>query len=210
VSVTFIAQAVRIADDGSMLPLDGTDAVVTMHAGILCQVLDRIAHLKRKDEKQLFSWYFNGHDGTGRTAATAKHCFPPGEVLRSVQQVEQDLVKHPERYSLRWRFVWRDAGGMSHEVDHLPGVYRGRNCVLYFDDSGVWAKETDPGPREGVHHDLKKEAQVLVSLPKTGEDVTVQVQRITLWSELQDRFALFKRVCIRATRDGAVIFTSTG
>jgi len=80
-------------------------------------------------------------------------------------------------------------------------------CRLFADQDGVWGKEADPGPREGIHHELSKETQVVVQHVDGDEELVVTPRRHSLYDEHSSALAAMKLVCLRAIQERALLLT---
>ena len=210
--VRFIAQLARVGPDTEVLPLQGPEDRFGMSSYALYDLLEAVADRKGLvlREKESWPWYFGSHNGTGREAPSPANCFDPKTVLRSLQELERDLKRYEKATPGRWEFSWNDASGQTQRAEALQVVYRDRHCVLFGDEDGVWFKETDAGPRQGVHHKLGRPLEVVVRLPGASDDTVVGVRRISRFRDCEKELAAFKRLCIRAMDERALIFTSAG
>jgi hypothetical protein len=210
--VRFIVQVARVGSDKQVVPLEGPENRFGMSSSALYNLLEVVADRKGLvlREAETWPWYFGSHDGTGRHRPSPVNCFDPGVVLRSLQELERDLRKYEKATPGRWEFTWADSSGRWQQAEGLQVVYRDRNCLLFGDDEGVWFKETDAGPRQSVHHKLGRPLEVVVRLPGASDDTVVGVRRISHFRDCENDLASFKRLCIRAMEERALLFTSAG
>jgi hypothetical protein len=130
-------------------------------------------------------------------------------VLRSLQTIERELSRNRRRYGAGWRFVVANQDGEGVNVHNSSILYRGVRCRLFADATGVWARETDPGPREGIHHELSKETQAIIQQYEGGEELIVTPKRHSLYEEHAESLAAMKKVCLRAAQEKAHVLTES-
>jgi hypothetical protein len=207
--VSFAMQAVRPDGKGGVTPLAGSEPF-RARSSTLYEFLEPIECRKnvRSPLRSLFPWYDKAHDYSG--PPTPADCFRPKEVLESLQGIERELSRNSARYPATWLFWITTAADGKRSHRELTAIYRGRNCRLFSDEQGVWAMETDPGPRQGVHHDLKEAATVAAQLVPGGPDVTIALERVSLLTQHQKTLTEMKAICIRALQEGALVLTQMG
>jgi hypothetical protein len=214
VGVTFFADVVRVGPEGEIIRLDVPHAKFRMSSYSLYDLIEFVSDRKKVGpgrEAAIWPWYFGHHDGTGREAPSAKNCFDPAAVLQSLQELERDLTKYERKLPARWEFAWKERSGQEVRAPGLSVLFKGRNCRLLGDDEGPWAKEMDPGPRQGVHHSLKDASQVTVQFPgDPAADVVVTYTRISVLADSRRSLAEFKQTCISAMQERALVFTQAG
>lgn len=211
-SVGFHAQVARVTPEGQVLPLDGPENRWWMRSSDLYALLENVANRKGLvlREAETWPWYFGSHDGSGRQGPSPSNCFDPVAVRRSLQELERDLKRYDRTTPARWEFSWVDPAGIPQRADTVQVIHSARNCVLFGDEDGVWFKETDAGPRQGVHHKLGKPLEVVARLPSTTTDIVIGVRRISRYRDCENDLASFKRLCMRALDQKALVFTSAG
>jgi len=133
-------------------------------------------------------------------------CFQVAEVLGDLHDIERELARNWRKYSADWRFVLPgEAEDQVPDRIAVEGLYQGRRCRIYGDADGLWAKELDPGPREGVHHELTGTASVRLILEASVGEVEVRVQRHTIALGVPQLIAALKQVCaIALAKNGFV------
>jgi hypothetical protein len=209
-SVAFEMTAVRLNKDGTTSRLDGPDAIFRGYSSALFEFVSAIQdrrHSWRSGDPD-FVWYFGAHDGS-LSASRRESCFDPMQVLGSLQTIERELSRNRRRYGAGWRFLIANQNGESIRVNSSSILYRGARCRLVADTTGVWARETDPGPREGIHHELSKDTQVVVQQHEGGEALILTPKRHSLYEEHAESLARMKKVCLRAAQEKAHVLTET-
>ena len=209
----FHMRAVRPRGDGTVVPLEGSGTSFALRHNTLFELLDAVeSELNRRDRtprRKRFPWY-SSCQGPDDIQYLADRCFQPTDVLASLHSVERELQRNGKKYPSSWLFWVSDPGGSKQSHPHLDVWYRSVPCRLFSDEQGVWARETSPGPRQGVHHDLKAMGQIPVQLAKDGPEVIVGLERVSLFTQRAADIAEMKRVCVTAVGEDALIMTSAG
>lgn len=167
-----------------------------------------LEHMEPEWNAEPFPWFesrgmYDGHDGA---IPRAEHCMKPQDVMEDVRWIEREVSKHPRRYPAVWTFLLpAGPGEASIAKGSVEAYYKGRAVRLYGDGKQCWAKETTPGPREGIHHELTTEPVVTVSFEPDGPPVEVRVLRAPLSVEYPDIIAGLKRVCLFASQGGLLV-----
>jgi hypothetical protein len=203
---------VRLGPGGELQRLQETEDTFRMSSYRLYAVLEAVSHAHGlgRDKQDVWPWFFRGYEYRPDQRPKAQHCFQPKAVLQSLQELERDVARFKKKLPSRWEFSWVGLEGKVQSAETLVAVYRGRNCVLFGDDDGPWAKETDSGPRQGVHHPLKELPQVAVQLPVMEGETIVSYRRVLPFAEELSEFARFKQLCAQAIEERALLLTSAG
>ena len=181
---------------------------------MLFRVIDGIVERKYRGaaKRSPFSWYYDAFGFDSQPGPTAKHCFPPRKVLNDLESIELEVARHGKKYRGEWIF-WLP-GQASTEPPHMQfdfiGFYKQRRCRLFSDEQGCWACEIDPGPREGVHHELTEERSVDLQLTDGGEFVTIALERRPFAIEYPEMMVGLKKVCRRAVALNGLLLASDG
>jgi len=154
----------------------------------------------------MFPWYNRAQERPTKPG----DCFKPKEMLESLQGIEREPARNPAKYPATWLFWKGDADATRRANDALHVLYLGRSCRLFSDEQGVWAVETDPGPREGIRHDLKGEPAITARIPPDGRDVTIAIERVSLLSRQQGAINRMKAVCLKAMEEEGLVMTQAG
>jgi hypothetical protein len=183
-----------------------------MSSYILFELMEVVSDRRRggRSDHEEWPWYFGAHDGTGLPRPTASNCFDPRAVLRSVQDLERNVRRYERTLRARWEFSWLADDGQRAKAESLPIIYRNRNCRLFGDADGVWAVETDPGPRQGIHHELGRPLELTVQQPDRPSTIVVAIRRISLVEDAGKDLAAFRALCARAMKQKALLLTSKG
>jgi hypothetical protein len=209
--VALSMQALRLAEDGSVSYLDGPDAKFTLSSYDFYEIVEAIEDRRGTWQKgdPTFAWYHSACNQR-EYQPNSTNTFDPSVVLRSLQEIERELSKYQRRYPAQWVFVTLAPDGREVQHHSLAAIYKGRRCLFYSDEQGPWAKETDPGLRECVHHELAKEPQISVQLEADGPAVPVTVRRLSLLAQYGAALAAMKRVCRRAIEERALLYAAAG
>ena len=133
-------------------------------------------------------------------------CFQAAAVLADLHDIERELARNWRKYPGDWRFVLPgEADDQLSNRIAVEGLYQGKRCRVYGDADGLWAKELDPGPREGVHHDLTGAASVRLVLEAAVGEVEVKVQRHAIAPGVQRLIATLKQVCAIAVAQKGLV-----
>jgi hypothetical protein len=155
-----------------------------------------------------FPWFespsmYDGHDAS---LPGPEHCLKPHDVLQDIHWIEREIARHPRRYPAVWSFlVPSESRGAPVARGKVEGYYNGRKVVLYGEGKDCWAKETSPGPREGIHHRLTKEGVVRITLKPDGAPVEVRIRRGAMTGEYPEVMGGLKRVCAFAVQKNALV-----
>ncbi len=201
---TFAMYAAVVGAHGRAERLPEPGAVFTMRAPNILELFDRVdSRLNRSGAKTSFPWFFSRHAGVDPSPidTASEKGFRPKLVLESLQLLERELQRNSQRYPSVCQF-WTGSGVERSARPTLEVWYRGRPCRLYSDDKGCWAVETTPGPREGIHHDLKDMGEVVVRLSETGPETSVAIERTSFLAQWSEAIAAMKRVCLVAMQAG--------
>jgi hypothetical protein len=188
VSTHYRLDAVAI-QDGQVTRLREPEASFWTYNSTVQEILWPV--IERMNVKPLthpFPWFENRdmYDGSNGDKPRPDHCFSPDDILRDVKWIEAEVSKHPRRYPAMWSFeVPASADRPSSTHTALHAFYNGRAVVLYGEDKKCWAKETTPGPREGIHHQLDGSIAT-VSLTADGPPVQVAIKRAPLSTQFHD------------------------
>ncbi len=208
----FHMRAAKAAPDGSLTYLDGPNTSFFIRHNTLFELIDAIDSVKhwRTPTKTTFPWYQScfGYDRPG--GPSVADCFRPRDVLESLQGIERELQRNSKKYPAYYLFWVPAADGAKASHRSLPVWYRDRPCRLFSDEQGCWAVETSPGPREGVHHDLKELPEVRVRLASDGPEVAVGLERVSFLTEWAGAIQEMKRVCLTAMQANGLIMTAAG
>jgi hypothetical protein len=224
VSVAFSAEAVKIDPSGELVRLEGPNLRCSLDSRVLFDAIECIPSKKGgPTEAERWPWYFKCFSYDPGERPSAKHCHDPATVLRSIQGIEQELVRRAKRLPARWYFTWTEADGKETRAEAFSAAYRGRHCAIFSDDEwaapgagppdsnpGVWAKELDAGPRQGVHHDIKAERTIIVRFADALADTVVTLHRIGKADDFQREITELKKTCIAAMQQKALLFTAAG
>jgi len=133
-------------------------------------------------------------------------CFQAAEVLADLHDIERELARNWRKYPADWRFVFPgEAQDQLSDRIAVEGLYQGKRCRVYGDADGLWAKELDPGPREGVHHELTGATSVRLFLEPPVGEVEIKVQRHTIAPGVPRLLAALKQVCAIAVAEKGLV-----
>jgi hypothetical protein len=197
VGATVFIEAVTLDSSGGVAKLDTPGASYVGSAGDLLKLLEPVDDRLNRNSplRTSFPWFFRVRGPKEPSPVEGGH--RPKAVLESLQMLERELQRHSAKYPSTCRF-WLERDGGRQAYDTLDVWYRDRPCRLFSDPQGCWAVETTPGPREGVHHDLKELAEVVVRLAPGGPEVPVVVERISFLNQPAETISSLKRVCLVA------------